>query len=220
MSTRNMTQLEQKPSAYYQRQRKEIEPFIPSSARRILDIGCGQGAFGGLLKSLREVEVWGIEIDDVSAKEAALNLDHVLVGDVKQNLNLLTDGYFDCITFNDVLEHLVDPWDILRSIKSKISPGGIVVSSIPNIRYFYALREVIVDQQWPYRDYGIFDRTHLRFFTYNSMIDLFSDSGFNVATIDGINGFESWKFSILNKLLLNKISDMRYEQFVVVAKPA
>jgi 2-polyprenyl-3-methyl-5-hydroxy-6-metoxy-1,4-benzoquinol methylase len=173
-----------------------------------------------MLKSTREIEVWGVELDTASAKEATLNLDHVLIGDVQQNLSSLTDGYFDCITFNDVLEHIADPWDILRSIKSKISPGGVVVSSIPNIRYFYALREVIIHQQWPYRDYGIFDRTHLRFFTHKSMTDLFNDSGFNVISTNGINGFNSWKFSALNWILLNKISDMRYEQFVVIAKPA
>jgi methionine biosynthesis protein MetW len=219
MSAENFNKTDSKPSVYYQRHRREIEPFIPTDVRRVLDVGCGQGFFGEMLKSTREIEVWGVELDAVSAKEASRRLDRVLTGDVEQNLNSLSDGYFDCITFNDVLEHLVDPWNILRLIKSKLRPGGVVVSSIPNIRYFYALREVLVDRQWPYRGYGIFDKTHLRFFTYKSMIDLFNASGFDVVKIHGINGFDSWKFSMLSKLFLNKISDMRYEQFVVIASP-
>lgn len=220
MSLDSRSRSDEKPSVYYQRQRKEIEPFIPTDSRRILDVGCGQGFFGEMLKSAREgVEVWGVELDPASAKEAGRRLDHVLAGGIEQNLNALDEGYFDCVVFNDVLEHLVDPWKILRSIKSKISRGGVVVSSIPNIRYFYALREVLLDQQWPYREYGIFDRTHLRFFTCRSMKDLFIASGFDVLKQSGINGFDSWKFAALNRLLLNRISDMRFEQFVVIATP-
>lgn len=219
MDSDNRSHLDEKPSVYYQRQRREIEPFIPPGVRRVLDVGCGQGFFGEMLKSTREIEVWGIELDSVSAKEASRRLDHALIGDVEQNLNSLRNEYFDCIVFNDVLEHLVDPWNILRLIKSKLSSGGVVVCSIPNIRYFYALRELLFDKQWPYREYGIFDRTHLRFFTYKSMIDLFNASEFNVIKIEGINGFDSWKFSMLNMFFLNNIADMRYEQFVVIARP-
>jgi 2-polyprenyl-3-methyl-5-hydroxy-6-metoxy-1,4-benzoquinol methylase len=117
----------EKPNLYYQRQRREIEPFIPINARRILDVGCGQGFFGEMLKSTREIEVWGIELDSVSAKEAIRRLDTVLIGDVEKNLNSLSDGYFDCIVFNDVIEHLVDPWNILRLIKPKLCSSGIIV---------------------------------------------------------------------------------------------
>lgn len=220
MDRSNSTQLDEKPSVYYQRQRREIEPFIPLDAKKVLDVGCGQGFFGEMLKSIRDIEVWGIELDAASAKEATRRLNNVLSGDVENNLNALSDGYFDCIVFNDVLEHLADPWHILRIIKSKLSPQGVIVSSIPNIRYFYALREVLLDKQFPYREYGIFDRTHLRFFTYKSMIDLFNDSGYSIVKMNGINGFDSWKFSMLNLFLLNNIADMRYEQYVVIASPA
>ena len=85
--------------------------------------------------------------------------------------------------------------------------------------------DLIVHKNWQYADYGILDRTHLRFFTYRSMLSTFKELGYQVQLIEGINSLESQqsrhsrKFKIINRLLFNWIQDMRYQQFVVVARP-
>lgn len=214
-----MSDVEVKHRNYFGRTRSEMLPFIPVRSTRILDVGCADGSFSRQLKENREAEVWGIELNEKMAMRARDCLDNVLVGDIGEVLTKLPINYFDCIIFNDVLEHLVDPYNVLRKIKSNLADDGSVVSSIPNIRYYYALREVLIEKQWRYRDYGIFDRTHVRFFTQASIVDMFDSSGFDILQIQGINAFKSWKFSLLNRLLFGHLSDMRFEQFACVAKP-
>lgn len=207
-----------KPVQYFRQTRPEMLPYIPDHASRILDVGCGSGQFGAQLRHTGR-EVWGAELNPEAAAAAKLVLDHAFCGDIETLMPQLPPTYFDCIIFNDVLEHLVDPFSMLRNIQPLLAPGGVVVASIPNVRYFFNIRELLVDRQWRYRNYGIMDRTHLRFFTRYSMADMFVDAGYVVQKIEGINGFTSWKFSLLNALLFGHIEDMRHEQFACVAEP-
>src|SRR5437868_13948514 len=96
-------------SDYFSQSRKEMLPYIPAGTKRLLDIGCHKGAFGFLVKSTLGAEVWGIEIDEADAKIAEKQLDKVISGDVNIVLKDIPDRYFDCISCNDVLEHLLDP---------------------------------------------------------------------------------------------------------------
>lgn len=93
-------------------------------------------------------------------------------------------GYFDCIILADVLEHLEDPLSTLRRLRGYLSPKGIVVASIPNVRY-YGVINMLVEGRWKYEDSGILDRTHLRFFTRKEMESLFRDAGFEITGICG-----------------------------------
>lgn len=210
---------ENKPAQYYGRQRSEMLPYVPAGARRIFEAGCGAGQFAAQLRTPQR-ELWGVELDPESASAARKVLDKVFCGDIDSLLAELPAHYFDCIIFNDVLEHLVDPFDLLRNLHAHLAPGGVVVASIPNVRYFFNLRELLLERQWRYRDYGILDRTHLRFFTRYSIEDMFRDAGYTLRRIEGINGFKSWKFSLLNALSLGHVADMRYEQFACVAEAA
>lgn len=204
--------------AYFGRSRPEMLKFVPVDARKILDVGCGAGAFAAQL--LRDgSEVWGIELDPAMASVARTRLSRVLQGSIEAALPSLPAHHFDCIVFNDVLEHLVDPFQVLRDMRPLLAPGGRVVASIPNVRYFYNVRELLLERQWRYRGYGILDRTHLRFFTALSMVDLFQQSGYEMLAQEGINAFDSWKFRLLERLTRGHVSDMRYEQFACVARP-
>ena len=215
-----ITDLSAKPEEYYAQARPEMFPFIPKDARRILDVGCSQGRFASQLKSMLAAEVWGIEFAPAAAEEARQKLDRVLVGDVLEKLNELPDEFFDCIIFNDVLEHLVDPYRVLRSIKQKLSTRGVVVTSIPNIRYFRNLFDLVVRGKWQYVEYGILDNTHLRFFTKKSIKETFESLGYRVLRLQGINATPSWKVSVFNILTLGFFNDTRYLQFCCIAKPA
>jgi 2-polyprenyl-3-methyl-5-hydroxy-6-metoxy-1,4-benzoquinol methylase len=204
--------------------RPEMSRFVPETAKRILDVGCSVGNFGEFLKSERSIEVWGVEVDEQAAEVAAKKLDNVICGGFGDNLNLPVE-HFDCIIFNDVLEHMVDPQVALVYAKQLLRDGGKIVASIPNVRYFDNLWSLLIHKNWEYVDSGILDKTHLRFFTVNSIPYLFRNSGYNIDLIEGINPLEDHnpyharKFRLLNKLLLKKIEDTRWLQFAVVASP-
>ena len=208
-----------KPAGYYSHERKEMLRFIPKDAGVVLEAGCGSGMFGSALKQISNAEVWGIEMDREAASSAKDKLDKVIVGDLLEMLPSIPDKKFDCVVFNDVLEHLADPFVVLATIKSKLTSKGVVVCSIPNIRYFYTLFDLIVHKQWKYTDQGVLDRTHLRFFTKKSLIDVFFTLNYEMLQLEGINGINSWKFNLLNTLLLGSISDTKYLEFACVVRP-
>lgn len=163
--------------------RASIVPFVAATARRILDVGCWKGAFGAGLKHLRPgTVVVGIEADAAAAGVAATRLDDVVVGRFPECCHAL-DGSFDCVVFNDVLEHLVDPWGALRIARSLVADGGRVVACIPNIRHVRAVVPLVLRGRWDYAESGLLDRTHLRFFTKASMIELFESTGYAIESI-------------------------------------
>jgi 2-polyprenyl-3-methyl-5-hydroxy-6-metoxy-1,4-benzoquinol methylase len=209
-----------KPIDYYSLDRPILMPFVPDNLEKVLDVGCGEGGFGRNLKEKKGVkEVWGVEFFEDAALKAKNNLDKVIHARIEDALDLLPDNYFDCIFFNDVLEHLVDPYTVLEKIKRKCKPDGSVVASIPNILNFETLYLFLKNQDWEYKEFGIMDKTHLRFFTKKSIHRMFTQAGYTIEIITGINKFYGKKFAILNFLLFNKLDQMKYIQIVVRAKP-
>ena len=210
------------PPEYYGRPRHEMVPHVPTEAAVVLDIGCGAGAFGAGLKQRwqdegRTLEVWGVEMDPVAAERATEVLDRVLVGDAAQVLNDLPAAGFDVVILNDVLEHVVDPEALLRELLPMLRTGGSIVASVPNVRHFPNVVNLVVYGSWRYTDEGILDRTHLRFFTRSSMLELFADCGLQVDSIAGINPTGSLKFKLVNLVTLGRWADMRYLQFAIRA---
>jgi 2-polyprenyl-3-methyl-5-hydroxy-6-metoxy-1,4-benzoquinol methylase len=200
---------------YMDYERPEMLRFIPQHASKILDVGCAMGSFGRRLKIEYSAEVWGVEINEDAASSASQWLDKVLCGPFDENLDL-PKHYFDCIVFNDVLEHFADPYAALDYAKELLNDGGKIVASIPNVRYFDNVWKLLVDKDWDYTQNGILDRTHLRFFTRNSILKTFNTLGYEIELIEGINPLEKEhphrvrKFRLLNSILLNQIEDMRY----------
>jgi 2-polyprenyl-3-methyl-5-hydroxy-6-metoxy-1,4-benzoquinol methylase len=208
-----------KQDGYYNYERRDMLEFVPAQARTILDVGCASGAFGQVLKKAKNMEVWGVEMNEEAARSASEKLDRVLTGDVARVMTSIPEEYFDCVVFNDVLEHLVDPYSVLLSVKSKLRKDGVVVCSLPNIRYYRQLRELLVHKQWRYEDAGILDRTHLRFFTERSIKDMFRDLDFDIVLFRGMNAMRSRNLKLLNALLFGALSDARYAKFACVVKP-
>ncbi len=204
-------------ASYYNYDRFEMLKFIPPDVKRVLDVGCAEGSFGKLLKSSMPTEVWGVENYDEAAQKAEKVLDRVLTGNIENNEIELPDHYFDCIVFNDVLEHLSDPWRILRKIKNTLKDNGVIIASIPNVRYFRNIIDLLIHRNWEYVEAGIMDKTHLRFFTKKSMVKMFESCGYQIMTLEGIHG-ASYKFNLLNMAFLNTIDDMRYAQFACVVR--
>ncbi len=204
---------------YFAHSRSEMLKYVPEEVEVALDVGCGEGNFGALLRGTRNCTVWGVEPNIEAAEIARPKLDVLINARFDQTI-ALGDQRFDCIVFNDVLEHLVDPWAALALAKKHLTPRGVVVSSIPNIRFFWCFLEIMLAKDWKYRDAGIMDKTHLRFFTMKSIVRLFEETNFCVKKIEGIHPTTHKYFVLLNFFLFNRISDMKYEQFAVVAKSA
>jgi len=221
--------LAKKPSGYFSNPRPEMIKFIPRNAQKILEVGCGEGIFGFEMKKKLKAEVWGAEINESAGKAAGKKLDKIIIGDISTEVvSQLPDNYFDCVVFNDILEHLADPYSVLIKIKPKLSPKGVVVCSLPNIRFFYTFKALVLGKEWKYEDVGILDKTHLRFFTIKSIPEMFDSLGYEIEKIEGINPIEeieginslkSWKYRIFNILSFGFFSDSRYCQIACVASP-
>jgi 2-polyprenyl-3-methyl-5-hydroxy-6-metoxy-1,4-benzoquinol methylase len=193
--------------------------FIPSNATKILDIGCGEGNFGSILKVKNNLEIWGIEKRKDIAEYAKAKLDYVITGDFEiENLTIPQD-YFDCIVFNDILEHFKYPWNVLEKIRPNLTDGGYIITSIPNIRYFYVIKDLVLHKKFAYSVDGVLDREHLRFFTVRSIVDMFLSCNYQIINLEGINAIKfPWKFRLFNWILKDKFNDTKYRQFAIVAQ--
>lgn len=152
--------------------------------KRVIDFGCARGSVAQLLKQ-QECYVTGVELNPDAAKAAEQHCDHVLVADLDSvSLSELLPGQqFDVAVFGDVLEHLREPWRILREVHHILKPGGYVVASIPNIAHG-AIRLALLQGQFEYTEFGILDSAHLRFFAYETIESLFEQTGYFLETID------------------------------------
>jgi 2-polyprenyl-3-methyl-5-hydroxy-6-metoxy-1,4-benzoquinol methylase len=206
-----------KPKGYFENIRVEMLDFLPKNALRVLDVGCGNGSFAAEVKKKLNAEVWGIEYVDSEANAASKVLDKVYSGACENFIEELPNGYFDAIYFNDVLEHLADPYSVLNTIKSKLSPNGVVISSIPNVRYYKTFLKVILQKDWKYEEYGTMDKTHLRFFTGKSIVRMYDELGFKIEKHVPINKTKSLKPILLNLFLLFTQMDIRVLQYATVA---
>lgn len=174
----------------YENARPEVVALVPAGARRVLDVGCASGALGTALIARQGCEVVGVELDPAYAADAAGRLSRVVRGDLDvlaASDEALADlGRFDCIVAADVLEHLRDPWLVLGRLVTLLEPGGSVVVSLPNVRFWETFWQLGVRGTWPRRSTGIFDRTHLRWFTLRDAWVLLADAGLVVEDVHRI----------------------------------
>lgn len=164
---------------YYRFARPEVQALVPLTARSILDVGCAAGRLGEGLKRRQPCRVTGIELDPAAAAEARLRLDEVLAGEALEVLAGLPEESFDCVVLADVLEHLADPWEALRQVYRVLTSDGTVVASIPNVRHWQVVRDLL-EGRWDYAEAGILDLTHRWFFTRQSIARLFAETGFQI----------------------------------------
>lgn len=212
---------------YSHHRRPEMVSLMPSLDQplRILEVGCGTGTFRDYVAE--GGEYWGIDPARQVSDEANQRLDRVMIGTFDEVFPLLPDEYFDCVVCNDVIEHMSDENAFLQNIKQKLAPGGCIVGSIPNVRYVTNLWELLAARDWQYRDAGILDRTHQRFFTQKSLLRTLKKNHYRIEHFGGINnlfaekrGPKAW-LRTLPTMLLSLIlgNDTRYLQFAFRIRP-
>jgi len=174
--------MQEAPETYYEHPRPEVAELVPETARRVVDVGCASGALGGLLKATRPgIEVRGIEPVAAQADTARRVLDDVVTAGAEVPYPAHWPSP-DCIIFADVLEHMVDPWSVLERYHGILQPRGYLVASLPNVTHWSVIRGLKA-HRWDYVDEGILDRTHLRFFTRDTAIEMFEGAGFAVRIV-------------------------------------
>lgn len=166
--------------SYFGQTRSELMPLIPLSAGKILDLGCGCGGLGAAVKARQDAWYCGVDISKEAASTAGKFLDDVKTGDLDSMPLPYDDGTFDTMIMADVLEHLPDPERVVRRWLRLLCNGGRVVVSLPNVRHFSVTLPLLFNGRWEYRDRGILDRTHLRFFTRASARSLLVRSGLRI----------------------------------------
>jgi len=174
----------EKNNKYYSHIRHELIQMVEGNGNKILDVGCGEGQTGWFLKkSGKAREVVGIELNEDAAKRAEGRLDKVIHGDVEKITLSIQPEYFDYIILGDVVEHLIDPWRMIKQLSQFLTRDGSLIASIPNIGYWRVLKDLILFDKWEYQKEGILDKAHLRFFTKRSMVEMMNKAGFEVESI-------------------------------------
>lgn len=195
---------------------------------RVLETGCANGRFSRVLVE-HDCSVVGVEIDEGAASDAAQFCERVIVGNLEdpEIQQQIPDG-FDLLLFGDVLEHLAEPWNVLRALRSRLNQGGAVVVSIPNVAH-WDVRIGLLAGKFDYQDEGVLDSTHLRFFTRRTVWEMLEQTGYRVVTANRVTRLPSWVYKIrlvrrfAPKLLLPILArlapDLFTLQFIVKAVP-
>lgn len=180
---------------YYKNQRKEVYEMVPPFPQRVLEIGCAEGGFKENFSS--DIEYWGVEPVNEVAEHARRKNIHVLCGTYEDVCNQIPDAYFDVVVCNDVIEHMFAPETFMLSVKNKLTANGVLIGSIPNVRFWGNLINLLIKRDWKYEDSGVLDKTHLRFFTDKSFRRLLNKTGYGIVQMKGI---ESRRMKILKVL--------------------
>jgi 2-polyprenyl-3-methyl-5-hydroxy-6-metoxy-1,4-benzoquinol methylase len=158
-----------------------IGNWVPDKAV-VLEVGPGDGVISRWLKRTKHCRTVGIEYAPAAAQAARDAFDELLIGSIDDPVVVEQASAwapYDAVIFADVLEHLVDPWQVLRQMRSLLSPEGCVLISVPNIAHWSARLNLLFGR-FDYTDGYLMDRSHLRWFTWKSVKEMAHQAGYRV----------------------------------------
>jgi SAM-dependent methyltransferase len=175
-----------RPKQVYGAVNAPVLAAVPTTARRVLDVGCGDGSLGRAIKDRQPAEVVGLTYSRAEADVAARSLDRVEVTDLNE-FQPAGLGRFDCVVCSHVLEHLCWPDRFLVAARPLLAPGGRLVVALPNV-LAWRQRLAFLAGRFRYTDGGLMDRTHFRFFDWRTARDLVGGVGYRIvsASADGV----------------------------------
>lgn len=179
--------------AYYDNVNSTLVDVVEPASRRICEFGCGAGALArAIRKRIPMCHYVGVEFmaDQLALAQDVLdvavnrNLDHLEDWSLDSELAVaLPLNSFDHVIFGDVLEHLYDPQRAINQAALRLAPGGSALVCIPNVQHWSVFVQLVTGS-WPQVDAGLFDRTHIRWFTLQDMINLLQQAGLVVERIE------------------------------------
>ena len=211
-----------KSKAYFTCCRTDLLEFIPHNKNnRILEIGAGCGETLLKAKEMGLAErIVGVELMPIpNSNQTHRSMDRFIIGDIECMDLDFEDGYFDVILCGDVLEHLLDPWAVIKKLSRYLNQRGVFIASIPNFREINTIIKVVARGNFEYSDEGILDKTHLRFFCKRNIIDLFERNSLDIEYIGtDFDAKKQGKLAILNTCTFNLFYDLFVRQYYIVAK--
>jgi 2-polyprenyl-3-methyl-5-hydroxy-6-metoxy-1,4-benzoquinol methylase len=219
-------------ASYYDHARPQLAALVPEGAKVVVDVGCGGGALGRALKRERpELRVFGMEPTE-QADRAAEWLDGVS----RNRAELGLPAEFprpDVVIFADVLEHLPEPLEVLKVWRGAMAPGATLIVSLPNVGHVSVVAPLLRGS-WRYVDAGVLDRTHLRFFTRDTALELVREAGFRISYAGRVADLErglvsdAWRERLIRwtdgiaaegvDALRGRFADLWTMQFLLVGK--
>lgn len=167
---------------------------------RILDVGCWVGALGEQIKSQKVCEIDGIDINKKALEKAqAKDYRNLYCIDLNNPDFSTLNQKYDFIVFGDVLEHTINPDKVINLLKQKLAENGFMAVSLPNIGFLW-YRLLHLFGYWDYKETGVMDKTHMRFFTLDSMTKFFQKNQLRIIRIDPYIGIKNRHFLIRNTL--------------------
>lgn len=206
---------------YYRYPRMDVVEVLPDELTSLLDVGCGSGAFGRVVREKWGCRVVGVELNPAAAANARLVLDHVFEADI---INLSIEERFEVITVNDVLEHVEDPEALLEKLSGLVTRDGQLVVSIPNVGHWSIIEDLLAGH-WDYLPAGLLCIDHLRFFTRRTVVSMMERAGWQPLDTHPIPGpMPEQKRELFKKLLgqdrqIDRES-LESQGYIIVAKRA
>lgn len=181
-----------KPAAYFAGARDDFIAALPDDRNAsVLEIGCGSGATGALALACGKAGRYvGVELFPSAAEAARRELSEVVIGDIERLEPTWAPESFDALILSEVLEHLVDPWRVVRKLAPLVRPGGMVLASSPNVAHWRVIRELAAGR-FVLADQGVFDRTHMRWFTPSTFRSMFEAGGFGVDRVGPVTPYSA-----------------------------
>jgi 2-polyprenyl-3-methyl-5-hydroxy-6-metoxy-1,4-benzoquinol methylase len=212
---------ESKPDGYFNKCRFDLLELLPQGKSKILEIGAGGGdtLLQAKQQGLAETVV-GIELVPIAgSNQSHPALDRFIIGDIEKLTLDFAEESFDVILCGDVLEHLNDPWNRVKELSRYLKPNGLFIASIPNVREFKTLFDVVVNGDFHYSAAGIMDRTHLRFFCKKNMCDLFEQHDLRIIAITSdLDRVKRGKRALFDRLTAKLFHDFLVTQFYITAE--
>lgn len=207
---------------YFATARHDVLAHVAGAPARVLEIGCGKGATLAELKKRGGASfAVGVELDPAAAAEAQPLFDKLYVSAVENAAfeEVIAPGTLDAVFCLDVLEHLVDPWTVVQRVTPLLGPGGRLYVSVPNVRNWKFLARLFFLGDFRYRDSGILDRTHLRFFTRETAGQLATSGSLRLVDIVDARAYRPWEVRrLLNMLSFGLTREWIAKQWIVIAE--
>ncbi len=200
---------------YGDRDNEDVLRGLGAISGRLLDVGSGAGSWAPRLRAAGARELVALDPSAAAIERAARLYDSAVVGTVEDtDLAALGGELFNVIVVADVLEHLVNPWQALQRLRSWAAPGALLAVSVPNLRFYRLVGNLVFRGEFEYEPYGVRDWTHLRWFTQRSLARTLQSTGW---TPDRWVNSASLKGAILRMFSATLANDFMRQQLNVVA---
>ena len=205
--------------------RADLLKYIEGKKLTVLDVGCATGANGQWLKDNNRIDfIAGIELDATMAQKAEQIYNKIITGNLEtlKPASIFHDYKFDYIILGDILEHLTNPWDTLKELTTLLKTDGKVIISLPNIQHINTFVNIYIKGEWAYNDRGIYDKTHLRWFTLKNIKHLINYSNLRIIKLKRKYRFRDAlgaKFPLGSKIIFTLLFKKLFTfQYVVVCE--